>query len=70
MPAVSKDQRVAMAIAEHNPDQLNSANKGMLKMTKSQLHDFASTKETGLPKRVTKLSSGKRGGGKTLRGKR
>lgn len=53
MPAVSKDQRVAMAIAEHHPNQLYARNKGLLKMTKSQLHDFAATKEKGLPKRVS-----------------
>ena len=49
MPAVSKAQRVAMAIAEHHPEQLYARNRGMAKMTKSQLHDFASTKEKGLP---------------------
>jgi len=35
-----------MAIAEHEPDKLYAKNKGLLKMTKQQLHDFAST--TGL----------------------
>jgi len=44
MPAVSEDQREAMAIAEHNPSKLYPKNKAMLKMSKSQLHDFASTK--------------------------
>jgi hypothetical protein len=51
MPSVSKDQRKAMAIAEHHPDQLYARNKGLLKMSHSQLHDFAATKETKLPKR-------------------
>lgn len=41
-----------MAIAEHHPDQLYSRNKSLLGMTHSQLHDFASTKESGLPKRM------------------
>jgi len=49
MPAVSKAQRVAMAIAEHEPSKLYVRNKGLKKMTHQQLHDFASTKEKGLP---------------------
>lgn len=39
-----------MAIAEHHPEKLNSANKGMLQMSHSQLHDFAATPQKGLPK--------------------
>lgn len=50
MPAVSKAMREAMAIAEHHPEKLYKRNRGMLKMTHSQLHDFAATKERGLPK--------------------
>jgi hypothetical protein len=49
MPADSKAQRIAMAIAEHHPEDLNEKNKGLLKMTHKQLHDFASTPEKGLP---------------------
>lgn len=49
MPAKSKKQRMAMAIAEHQPEKLHAKNKGMLKMSKSQLDDFAKTKEKGLP---------------------
>ena len=52
MPAESKDQRVAMAIAEHNPGKLYKRNRGLLKMSKKQLHDFASTSEFGLPKKA------------------
>ena len=44
MPAVSSKQRIAMAIAQHAPGKLYAKNKGMLKMSQSQLHDFASTK--------------------------
>lgn len=33
-----------MAIAEHDPGALYSRNKGVAKMSKSQLHDFAATK--------------------------
>lgn len=40
-----------MAIAEHHPEELQKKNKGLLKMSKSQLHDFAKTKEKGLPMR-------------------
>ncbi len=54
MPAVSKAQQAAMAIAEHNPSKLNPANRGLLKMSHSQLHDFAATPTKGLPKRVAK----------------
>jgi hypothetical protein len=52
MPAVSKDQQIAMAIAEHAPEKLHADNKGMLKMSHKQLHDFASTPRKGLPKKV------------------
>ena len=38
-----------MAIALHHPDQLNKANRSLLSMSKSQLHDYASTPEKGLP---------------------
>jgi hypothetical protein len=43
-----------MAIAEHAPSELYARNKGAAKMTKSQLHDFASTKESKLPMRKEK----------------
>ena len=49
MPARSKAQRQAMAIAEHHPSELYSRNKGLAKMSHSQLHDFAATKEKHLP---------------------
>ena len=60
MPAVSKKQRRAMAIAEHHPEQLFANNKGLKKMSKSQLHDFAATKEKGLPKSVKGKGKSKR----------
>ncbi len=50
MPAVSRNQRIAMSIAEHHPEELYDRNKGLAKMTKTQLHDFAATPEKGLPK--------------------
>ncbi len=49
MPAPSKAVRRAAAIAEHHPGMLFKRNRGLLKMTKGQLHDFAATKEKGLP---------------------
>lgn len=49
MPAVSKAQQIAMAIAEHHPEDLNEKNKGLADMTHKQLHDFASTPRKGLP---------------------
>ncbi len=52
MPAESKAQRIATAIAEHHPEDLNPENKGLAKMTHKQLHDFASTPEKGLPQHV------------------
>jgi hypothetical protein len=38
----SKKQQVTAAIALHSPEKLKKKNKGMLGMSKSQLHDFAS----------------------------
>lgn len=49
MPAVSKAQQEAMAIAEHEPGKLYAKNKGLLSMSHEQLHDFAATPRTGLP---------------------
>lgn len=54
MPAVSKKQQIAMAIAEHEPEKLNSDNRGLLKMSHSQLHDFAATPRKNLPTRAPK----------------
>lgn len=49
MPSVSASERMVMAIAEHHPGKLYKRNRGLLKMDKSQLHDFATTKQKGLP---------------------
>ncbi len=45
MPSVTEKQREAMAIAEHHPEQLYKKNRGMLKMSHQQLHEFASSVE-------------------------
>ena len=52
MPAVSKAQQKAMAVALHSPGQLSKKNSGLLDMSKRQLSEFASTKTSGLPKRA------------------
>ena len=49
MPSPSKAQRRLMAIAEHHPEEVQAKNRGVLKMTRRQLHEFASTPEKGLP---------------------
>jgi hypothetical protein len=54
MPSVSKAQQQAMAIAEHEPGKLYARNRGLLKMSHQQLHDFASTPRHNLVDRVTK----------------
>ena len=56
MPALSVKQRELMAIAEHHPSEVRSENRGVLKMSHQQLHDFASTPERGLPLSVKKAS--------------
>jgi len=52
MPAVSQKQQRLMSMAEHNPGAVSAKNKGVLRMSSQQLHDFASTKRKGLPVRV------------------
>jgi hypothetical protein len=46
-----------MALAEHKPSEVSAKNKGVLKMSHQQLHDFASTKEKNLP--IIKKASSK-----------
>lgn len=45
MPAKSEAQRKATAIALHEPSKLFKRNKGLKKMSKSQLRDFAKKKK-------------------------
>jgi hypothetical protein len=47
----SEKQRVAAAIAEHEPGKLFDRNKGMLKMSHGEMHDLASG-PVKKPKRV------------------
>jgi len=63
MPATSKAQRRAMAIAEHHPEK--SYYPSMTKMAHGDLHKFASTKEKGLPQHAKKdKKKGRKRGGK------
>jgi hypothetical protein len=55
MPALSRKQRIATAIAEHEPNKLYARNKSLLGMSHTQLHDFASTPEKGLPEKAGAL---------------
>ena len=59
MPSRSQAQQIAMSIAEHEPSKLDAKNKGMLKMSHQQLHDFAATPRKGLPKKVDKKRGSK-----------
>jgi hypothetical protein len=49
-----------MGMAEHNPSAVSDENKGVLKMSHQQLHDFASTPEAGLPERKSHAPKRKR----------
>lgn len=55
MPSVSEKQRRLMAIAEHNPSQVFSKNRGVLKMSHGQLHDYASSLQTARAKHKKSL---------------
>jgi hypothetical protein len=48
-----------MAIAEHHPSQLDKRNRGLLKMSHKQLHEFAATPEDDLPGRKRPLDKPK-----------
>jgi hypothetical protein len=58
VPAESKKQQMATAIAEHEPEKLYARNRGLLKMGHKQLHEFAATPRKGLPTKVKKKFSG------------
>jgi hypothetical protein len=59
MPSVSPEQRALFAIAEHEPWKLHKRNKHLATdMTKSQLHDFAATKDSEMPKKKSKYRMG------------
>jgi hypothetical protein len=60
MPAVSIAQRRLMALAEHHPEQVRPENRGVLKMSHQQLHDFAATREKSLPDKRTGFHAARR----------
>jgi len=55
MPSTSKAQQEVMAIAEKSPGKLYKRNRGLLKMGKKKLSEFASTPRKGLPEKKGKL---------------
>lgn len=55
MPAVSKAQRRFFAVCEHQPAH---AIGHCPDMTTKQFHDFAATKENGLPARASAKKKG------------
>ena len=59
MPAVSQAQQRAFAIAEHAPEKLHVKNRGLLKLSHRQLHDFAATKRSSLPARAMSKRRGR-----------
>lgn len=62
MPSLSKSQRRLMGAAEHGAN-FPLARKVRSSMSHKQMHDFASTKESGLPERKHPLHEYRRGNG-------
>lgn len=44
-----------MALAEHEPSKVSKKNKGVLKMSGKQLHEYAATKRKGLTKHAVNM---------------
>ena len=55
MPAKSVAMRRLAAIALKHPGKVQAKNRSILKMSKEDLHDFASTEEKGLAKHVSQM---------------
>ena len=60
MPAKSKAQRRLMAIAAEHPSKVFAKNRGVLKMGKSSLKEFARTSEKGLPRKKKRKKHARR----------
>lgn len=45
MPSTSRRQQRLMALAYTSPDKVSDKNKGVLKMSKEQRHEFMSLKD-------------------------
>lgn len=54
MPATSQAQRRFFGFVEHNPDKAKQEGVYPKGMTTGQMHDFAATKDKGLPQKVKK----------------
>ena len=59
MPAKSKKQRKLMGLALSNPGRVHKKNRGVLKMSKQDIRDFAGTKEEDLPEKKAHTVKGK-----------
>lgn len=57
MPSLSKAQQAIFAIALHSPGKLKKKNRGVLKMSKEDLRDFAETPTKGMQEHVAGLMS-------------
>lgn len=68
MPAVTEKQRKMMAIAEHHPSKLFKRNKGVLKMGKAKLSEFASKAKSDLPRHKNMIKSLLEGGVEGIKG--
>lgn len=53
-----------MAIAEHHPEMLYHRNRGLLKMRKRDLREFAATPEAGLPREAKRRKPGRSDSGR------
>jgi len=52
MPAVSKAQRRAMAVAKYHPGKLYARNRGLLRLKKEgKLNEYITTREKHLPQK-------------------
>lgn len=61
MPSVSQAQRKFFGWAEHNPAEAKTEGVYPEGMTHEQMHDFATTKDKGLPEHVKKPARYKSG---------
>lgn len=60
MPAKSRSQRRAIAIAKYEPEKLFKRNRGLKRMSKEDLSEFTEMSEVGLPKKVRRKRRGKK----------
>ena len=58
IPSKSKAQQALFAIAEHEPEKLNPANRHLADLPHKTLHDFAATPKKDLPQRALRKRYG------------